>query len=175
MNVVKRMAIPDLCSSCACDNVEHPYYHVHVPIVGCTENYLSAKIRSLGCRPSESCKRVIITEYMGTDFQNDQFFTRVLDAIINMKVDPDYSFTYSGGGNITTFNVTLGTTDVLAVNIADQTATFNSTPIVFTLGSGTFIYSGDTYTIQLFPTYFTLTSAGSGLIFSSNTGTIEPV
>jgi hypothetical protein len=112
---------------------------------------------------------------MGTDFQNDQFFTRVLEAVIKMKVDPNYTFTYSGNSTITIYNVQLGV-QVLSVNLTDQTATYDSTPI--TLDSsfiGTFNHNSENYTIQLFPTYFTLTSDTSGLIFSSNTGTIEPV
>lgn len=172
------MAVPtaDICTICSCNTFDnHPWYHIHNPEIGCTENYLSATIRSNGCKATDGCKRLIITEYMGTDFQNDQFFTRILTAVINMKVDPNYIFTYSGNMNITIYNVQLGV-QVLSVNLTDQTATYDSTPI--TLDSsfiGTFNHNSDNYTIQLFPTYFTLTSDTSGLIFSSNTGTIEPV
>lgn len=168
-------ATHDICNTCACDTYDHPWYHAHNPEIGCTENYLSATIRSSGCKTTDPCRRIIITEYMGTDFQNDQFFTRVLEAVINMKVDPNYTFTYSGGSSITIYNVQIGAS-VLSVNLTDQTASFDSTPVILDSSFiGTFVHNSENYTVQLFPTYFTITNDTSGLIFSSDTGTIEPI
>lgn len=169
------MSSTSIPCSCACSSIEHPWYHVHNPEIGCTEKYLSAVLEVKACRPQDPCKRFVITEYYGTDEQNDSFFTRILELVIALKTDPDYHFAYAGTATVTTYTVTLGTSDLLVIDLDAQTASYNSVPIVLTSGSGTFTHNTETYTVQLYPTYFTLTDATSGLIFSSDTGTITSI
>jgi len=161
------------CCSSSCIPQDTRCYP-HVPTLECTEKYLSATLESGRCRPFDAHKRFIITEYFGTDQQNDAFFTRVLEAAIVMRVDPQYMFTYSGNPDINIYNVQLGA-QLLTVDLTAGTVVYDSTPVILTLGVGTFNHNSDSYTIEVFPTYFTLTSVTSGLIFSSDTNTIADV